>query len=109
MNVMFLLLFISIWCDDVCELLPLTGLLFTPQVIHDHGKQWWNDIDRGKSKNSEKNLSQCHKRYVTKGYTHNTRRNRGFVAKILTHAPCKLLYCYHSTCDFSSALIALRL
>jgi hypothetical protein len=22
--------------------------------------QWWNDIDRGKPKGSEKNLSQCH-------------------------------------------------
>jgi hypothetical protein len=22
--------------------------LFIPQVIYEHGKPWWNDIDRGK-------------------------------------------------------------
>jgi hypothetical protein len=30
----------------------------------EYGEQQWNDIDRGKSSNSEKNLSQCH--YVHK-------------------------------------------
>jgi hypothetical protein len=30
--------------------------LFIPQ----HGEAWWNDIDRGKPKNWETNLSQCH-------------------------------------------------
>jgi hypothetical protein len=23
-------------------------------------EQWWNDVDRGKPKNVEKNLTQCH-------------------------------------------------
>jgi hypothetical protein len=36
------------------------GLLFIPQVIYEHGEPWWNDTERGKSKNSEKNLFQCH-------------------------------------------------
>jgi hypothetical protein len=26
----------------------------------EYGERRWNDIDRGKPKNSEKNLSQCH-------------------------------------------------
>jgi hypothetical protein len=29
-------------------------------MIYEHGEPLWNDIDRGKQKNSEKNLSQCH-------------------------------------------------
>jgi hypothetical protein len=29
-------------------------------MIYEHGEPWWNDIDRGKLKNFEKNLSQCH-------------------------------------------------
>jgi hypothetical protein len=32
---------------------------FNPQ-IYEYEEPRWNDIDRGKSKNSEKNLSQCH-------------------------------------------------
>jgi hypothetical protein len=40
--------------DDVdgARLCPSTaatmGLLFIPQVIHEHEELWWNDIDRGK-------------------------------------------------------------
>jgi hypothetical protein len=37
-----------------------TGLLFIPQMIYEYGEPYWNDIDNGKLKNSEKNLSQCH-------------------------------------------------
>jgi hypothetical protein len=29
-------------------------------MIYKHGEPWWNDIDRGRTKNSEKNLSWCH-------------------------------------------------
>jgi hypothetical protein len=29
-------------------------------MIYEHGEQRWDDIDRAKPKNSEKNLSQCH-------------------------------------------------
>jgi hypothetical protein len=29
-----------------------------PQVIYEYGEPWWNDIDRGKPKNIEKNLLQ---------------------------------------------------
>jgi hypothetical protein len=45
--------------DYVCELLPLTDILFIPQMIWT-GERRWDDTGRGKSKNSEKNLSQCH-------------------------------------------------
>jgi hypothetical protein len=27
---------------------PLTGTLFIPQMIHEHGEPWWNDVGRGK-------------------------------------------------------------
>jgi hypothetical protein len=47
----------SMGWDYVSELQPPTGLLFKPQVIHKHGEPWWNNTDRGKMKNSEKNLS----------------------------------------------------
>jgi hypothetical protein len=30
------------------------------QMIYEYGEPWWNDIDRGKLKNSEKSLCQCH-------------------------------------------------
>jgi hypothetical protein len=29
-------------------------------MIYKYGEPWWNDTERGKPKNSEKNLSQCH-------------------------------------------------
>jgi hypothetical protein len=29
-------------------------------MIYEYGEPWWNDIDRVKVKNSEKNPSQCH-------------------------------------------------
>jgi hypothetical protein len=29
----------------VSELRPPAGLLFTPQVIYEHGQPWWNDVD----------------------------------------------------------------
>jgi hypothetical protein len=31
-----------------------------PDDIRVNTEQWWNDTDRGKLKDSEKNLSQCH-------------------------------------------------
>jgi hypothetical protein len=34
--------------DYVSELRPTTGLLFIPQVTYEHGKPWWNEIDRCK-------------------------------------------------------------
>jgi hypothetical protein len=43
--------------DNVFELQPPTGLLFIPQVVYEYEEQRWNDIDRGKPKNSEINLS----------------------------------------------------
>jgi hypothetical protein len=39
------------------------GLLFVPQVLYEYGQcgePQWNDIDRVKPKNSEKNLTQFH-------------------------------------------------
>jgi hypothetical protein len=38
----------------ICELRRLTGLLFSPPVIHERGEPQWNDIDGGKPKNSDK-------------------------------------------------------
>jgi hypothetical protein len=38
----------------------LTGPLLIPQVVHEYEEPGWNDIDRRKPKNLEKNLSQCH-------------------------------------------------
>jgi hypothetical protein len=35
-------------------------ILFIPQMIYEYGERWWEDIDRVKQKNSEKNLFQCH-------------------------------------------------
>jgi hypothetical protein len=29
-------------------------------MIYEHGEPWWNDIDRGKPKNSGKKPAQCH-------------------------------------------------
>jgi hypothetical protein len=46
-------LFMSVGWEYVSELRPPTGLLFTPQVIHEY-RAWWNVTDRGKPKNSEK-------------------------------------------------------
>jgi Zn-finger protein len=34
-----------------------TIIIFCPFLVMEHQ---WNEIDRGKLKNSEKNLSQCH-------------------------------------------------
>jgi hypothetical protein len=48
--------------DYVSELQSPTCLLFIPQIIYEYGEPRWNDIDRGKLYNLEKNLSQC--RYV---------------------------------------------
>jgi hypothetical protein len=45
--------------DYVSELLPLTDILFIPHMIW-IGERRWNDNERRKPKNSEKNLSQCH-------------------------------------------------
>jgi hypothetical protein len=47
------------WRDYVSELLPLTDILFIPPMTR-VGERRWNDTDRGKPKNSEKKLSQCH-------------------------------------------------
>jgi hypothetical protein len=46
--------------DYVSELLPLTDISVIPQMIYGYGERRWNDIDRGKPKYSEKNLSQYH-------------------------------------------------
>jgi hypothetical protein len=52
--------FMSIRRDCVSELRPPTDLLLIPQVIHEYGEPRWDDTDREKPKNSERNLSKCH-------------------------------------------------
>jgi hypothetical protein len=49
--------FMSMGWDDVSELQPTTGLFFNLLMIYEYDEPWWNDTDREKSKNSEKNLS----------------------------------------------------
>jgi hypothetical protein len=36
------------------------GHIVHPQMLYGYGERRWNDIDRGKPNNSEKNMSQCH-------------------------------------------------
>jgi hypothetical protein len=55
-----MIMIMSMGWDYVSELRLPAGLLFIHQMIHEYGEPRWNDIDRGKPKNSEKNLSQCH-------------------------------------------------
>jgi hypothetical protein len=52
------MLIMSMGLDYVSELRLPTGLLFILKVIFEYGELRLNDIDRGKPKNSEKNLSQ---------------------------------------------------
>jgi hypothetical protein len=47
----------SIERDYISELLPPTDLLFIPQMIDEFREQRWNNIDRMKPNNLEKNLS----------------------------------------------------
>lgn len=44
----------------VSELQPPKNLLFIPQTIYNFGQSWLNDMQRGKPKNLEEYLSQCH-------------------------------------------------
>jgi hypothetical protein len=59
MEVWYTMFFMSTGWDYVSELLPLTDILFIPQVMW-VGERQWNYIDRGTQKNEERNLSQCH-------------------------------------------------
>jgi hypothetical protein len=57
---------VNFFPEDGVGLVPKLGcLLFTLAYYafprrYEFGERRWNDIDRGKPKNSEKNLSQCH-------------------------------------------------
>jgi hypothetical protein len=51
---------ISMGKESVSELQSPVGLFFILQRIYGYGEPWWNNIDRGKQNNLEKNLSQCH-------------------------------------------------
>jgi hypothetical protein len=55
--------------------------LFIHQLIHEYEEPWWNDIDREKLKNSEKNLSQCH-------FVHQKSRLRLKIVVFGTVLPC---------------------
>jgi hypothetical protein len=54
------MMIMSMGWDYVSELRPLTGLLFIPQVIYEHGELRWNDIDRGDPDSSTRALWQSH-------------------------------------------------
>jgi hypothetical protein len=47
----------SMGWEDVSKLWPVTGLLFTPQVICEHGEPRWNYTEREKPNNSEKTFA----------------------------------------------------
>jgi hypothetical protein len=58
-------LFVHIFPECGVGLVPKRGCLLTLAYyvvprLYEFGERRWNDIDRGKQKNSEKNLSQCH-------------------------------------------------
>jgi hypothetical protein len=59
-HTVLLLLFISQGWDCASELRSQTSPLLIPQIIYEYGKPRWNDTDRRKPKNSEKDVSQCH-------------------------------------------------
>jgi hypothetical protein len=42
------------------DLRSLNDIMSSPQMTHVSMNQQWNDTDRGKPKDSENNLSQCH-------------------------------------------------
>jgi hypothetical protein len=44
--IMLIMMIMSRGSGYVSELRPQTGLLFSPQVMYEHGKSWWNDIYR---------------------------------------------------------------
>jgi hypothetical protein len=52
------------------------GTIVHPQVIYEYGEPWWDDIDGGKPKNSDKNLSQRHSVHH-KSHIDQTRRKPG--------------------------------
>jgi hypothetical protein len=54
------------------ELRPTTGLLFILHLIYEHGERWWNDLDTGKLKISEKRMSRSH--FVHRKISHGLTR-----------------------------------
>jgi hypothetical protein len=44
----WLIFFMSMGRGYVSELRPPTPLLFSPEMIYEHGEPWWNDTDRRK-------------------------------------------------------------
>jgi hypothetical protein len=49
--------------DYVSELRPSTCVLFIPQLIYECGERWWNDINRGKPKNTGKTCPNAEPRF----------------------------------------------
>jgi hypothetical protein len=45
---LILMIIISMGWHYIYKLWPPMGVLFIPQVIHEHGEPWWNDINKGK-------------------------------------------------------------
>lgn len=46
-------------CENMSELWPPVGILFVPHMVYEYRYPWWNDTERVKPSNLEKNLSQC--------------------------------------------------
>jgi hypothetical protein len=50
MNIkMNMLMFMSMGRGYICELRPLAGLFFIPQMVYEYGDPRWNNIGRGNS------------------------------------------------------------
>jgi hypothetical protein len=50
----------SMGWEYVSELRPLTGLLFIPQMVYEHGQPRWNNIGRGQRMIRTPELSDNH-------------------------------------------------
>jgi hypothetical protein len=95
-----LFMFMSMEWDYVSELRTPAGILFVPQTVQHMSKEhWWNDIDRRKPRNSEKetfrvpHLSFINSTWVKQG------ANQGFrgempVTKSMSHVVSKLQTLY---------------
>jgi hypothetical protein len=80
-----LLLFMSMWWDDVSELRPPTGLLFIPQLIYEYGEPRWNDTDRGNRRTRRKPVTvQLCPQHISHGPTMARTRSSAVRGRQLT-------------------------
>jgi hypothetical protein len=59
-SIIIFVLFLMSMGWDFLQTATTSGPIVHPAMIYEHGEQQWNDINRGKPNNSEKNRSQYH-------------------------------------------------